>query len=157
MSHVNLSWLVSGKSCTILCTLFCNGYQVLTFALADLRANAFTLIDTKCAAKLTDFLNTPLEKLPKPISICGYNGLVGRPITSILQIHLQVDRQRQYNIPFFITDFGSHNMILERKWLAYLGLQLNVQNRQLVWPKTMPPTPSFIKEISITMENLIQP
>ena len=47
-------------------------------------------------------------------------------------------------------------MILERKWLAYLGLQLDVQNRQLIWPKTIPPTPSFIKEISITMENLVQ-
>jgi len=157
ISHVDLSQLVSEKSCTIFCTLFHNGYQVLTSVLADLGVNAFTLINTKCAAKLTDFLNALLEELPKPISIYRYNRLVGQPITNILQIYLWVDRQRQYNILFLITDLGSHDMILERKWLAYLGLQFNIQNRWLIWPKTMPPTPSFIKEISITMENLIWP
>jgi len=88
MSHVDLSRLIGGKSCTILCTLFHNRYQVLTSALADLGANAFTLIDTKCAAKLADFLNVFLEELPKSIPICGYNRLVGQPITSILRIHL---------------------------------------------------------------------
>jgi len=77
MSHINLSWLIGGKSCTIPYILFCNGYQVLTSALADLGANAFILINTKCAAKLADFLNALLEKLPKPIPICGYNRLVG--------------------------------------------------------------------------------
>ena len=77
MSHIDLSWLIGGKSCIILCTLFCNGYQVLTFVLADLGANAFTLINTKCAAKLADFLNALLKKLPKPIPIYRYNGLVG--------------------------------------------------------------------------------
>src|SRR6266699_1859520 len=51
----------------------------------------------------------------------------------------------------------TYNMILGRKWLAYPGLQLNVWNRRLVWPETMPPTPSFVKEISITMENLVRP
>jgi len=54
-------------------------------------------------------------------------------------------------------DFRSHNMILGKKWLAYLGLQLNIWNRRLIWPKTMPPTPFFIKEISIIIENLIWP
>jgi hypothetical protein len=43
--YINLGRLISGKSCTILCTLFCNKYQVLTSALADFRVNAFTLID----------------------------------------------------------------------------------------------------------------
>ena len=114
MSHIDLSWLVGGKSCTILCTLFCNGYQVLTSVLANSGANAFILIDTKCAAKLADFLNALLEELPKPIPIYRYNGLVGQPITNILQIYFWVDRQRQYNIPFFIMDFGSHNIILKK-------------------------------------------
>jgi len=44
--YINLGRLVGGKSCTIPYTLFCNRYQVLTFALADSGANAFTLIDT---------------------------------------------------------------------------------------------------------------
>ena len=97
-----------------------------------------------------------LKELPKPIPIYGYNGQVGLPIITILQIYLRVNRQRQYNIPFLIIDLRSHNIILRRKWLAYLGLQLNIQNRRLIWPKTIPLIPSFIKEISIIIENLIQ-
>jgi hypothetical protein len=46
ISYINLGRLISGKSCTIPYTLFRNKYQVLTSALADFRANAFTLIDT---------------------------------------------------------------------------------------------------------------
>ena len=94
MSHIDLSQLVSGKSCIILCTLFCNKYQVLTSALANLKINTFALIDTKCAIKLADFLNAPLEELPKPILIYRYNRQTGQPITSILQIHLRVNRCR---------------------------------------------------------------
>ena len=77
MLYINLSQLVSKKSYTILCTLFHNRYQVLTSTLANLGANAFTLIDTKYAIKLADFLNIPLKELPKPIPICRYNRLVG--------------------------------------------------------------------------------
>ena len=44
--YINLGWLISKKSCTILYTLFCNKYQVLTSALANSKANTFTLINT---------------------------------------------------------------------------------------------------------------
>ena len=44
--YINLKQLISGKSCTIPCTLFCNKYQVLISALADFKINTFTLIDT---------------------------------------------------------------------------------------------------------------
>ena len=155
--YINLGRLVSKKSCTIPYTLFRNRYQVLTSALANSGANAFALIDTQCAVKLADFLNAPLKELPKPIPIRGYNGRIGPPIITILRIYLRINRQRQYNVPFLIMDLGSHNIIIGRKWLAYLGLQLNIRNRRLIWPKTLPPTPPFIKEISIIMENLIQP
>ena len=84
MLYINLSQLISRKSYTIPCTLFCNRYQVLTSALANSGANIFTLINTKCAIKLADFLNIPLEELPKPIPIYRYNRQVGQPITSIL-------------------------------------------------------------------------
>jgi len=74
MLHINLSQLISRKSYTIFCILFCNRYQVLTSALANLGVNAFTLINTRCAVKLADFLNIPLKELPKLIPIYGYNG-----------------------------------------------------------------------------------
>jgi len=132
MLHINLGQLVSKRSYTIPYTLFRNRYQVLTSTLANSRANTFTLIDIQYAIKLADFLNTPLKELPKPIPIRGYNGRIGLPIITILRIHLRIDRRRQYNVPFLITDLGSHDIILKRKWLAYLGLQLNIRSRWLV-------------------------
>jgi len=69
MSNVDLGQLVGGKSCFIPCTIFRNGFQVFSFALADTRANAFALVDTKCACKLSEYLATPFKKLPRPIQV----------------------------------------------------------------------------------------
>ena len=84
ISSVDLNWLVRGKSYTIPCSLFCNGYQVSTFALANTRANIFTLISSKCTPKISKFLNTPFEKLSRLVLVYGYNSLIGKPITTIL-------------------------------------------------------------------------
>ena len=72
----------------------------------------------------------------------------------MLQINLEVDGQQQYNVPFLITDLGHHDVILGRKWLAYLDLWLDVRNRQLIWPTSLPPTLSFVKEVNVLMESL---
>jgi hypothetical protein len=85
----------------------------------------------------------------------GYNGRMGKPIESILQIHLRINGRRQYNVPFLVIDLGHHDVILGRKWLAYLDLWLDVRNRQLIWPTNLPPTPSFVKEVSVTMDDLL--
>ena len=132
MSEVNLSQLMDRKSFIIPCTLSCNGCGVDTTALADSGANAFALLDTACAEKVSEFLNTPLETLERPVPVRGYNRQMGNPITLILQIHLQVNGQRQYNVPFLVTDLGHHDVILGCKWLAYLDLWLDVQNQQLI-------------------------
>jgi hypothetical protein len=157
MSEVDLSRLLGGKSFTVQCTLSRNGCGVNTTALADSGANAFALLDTRCAKKISEFLNTLVETLEKPVPVKGYNGQVGKPITSILRIHLRVNGRRQYNVPFLVTDLGNHDVILGRKWLAYLDLWLDVRNRQLIWPATLPPTPSFIKEITVDMTTLLRP
>ena len=126
MLEVDLSQLLGGKSFTVLCTLFHNGYRVTTTALANSRANAFALLNTNYVKKISKFLNTPMETLEKPILVKGYDGQMGTPITSVLQTHFWINGRRQYNMPFLITDLGSHNAILSRKWLAYLNLQLDV-------------------------------
>ena len=87
MLEVDLSQLLGGKSFTMPCTLFHNGYRVTTTALTNSRANAFTLLNTKCAKKISKFLNTPIEILEKPIPVKGYNKQVGTPIISVLQTH----------------------------------------------------------------------
>ena len=71
----------------MLCTLFRNGYRVTTTTLANSRANAFTLLNIKCIERISNFLNTPIETLEKPILVKGYNGQMGTPITSVFQTH----------------------------------------------------------------------
>ena len=65
---------MGGKSFTVLCTLSHNRYRIKTAALANSGANAFALLDTKCAKKMLEYLNTPLEPLEKPIPVKGYDG-----------------------------------------------------------------------------------
>jgi hypothetical protein len=84
MSKVDLSWLLSRKSFTVLCTLSCNKCRVNTTALANLRANAFVLLNTRCAKKISEFLNTLLETLETLILVKGYNRQLGKLITLTL-------------------------------------------------------------------------
>jgi hypothetical protein len=154
MSNVDLSQLVGGKSCTVPCHIFNNGSKVSSFALADTGANALALIDTRSAQATSKFLSIPIERLPNPIVVRGFNGVNAPPITTILHLYIYVDRRRLYNVPFLITDLGGHNIILGRKWMSYLGVSLDVRRRRIVWPETLPPTPWFAKEISIPIKDL---
>lgn len=129
---------------------------ILITALANSRANAFTLLDTKYARKISIFLNNPMETLERPVPVKGYNGQVGKPITSVLRIHLRVNGRRQYNVPFLVTDLENHDAIISRKGLAYLNIWLNVRNQQLIWPKNLPPTPCFIKETTVDIKTHLQ-
>src|SRR5205814_9530473 len=45
--------------------------------------------------------------------------------------------------------------ILGQKWLSFLDLWLDVRNRQLIWPTSLPPTPTFVKEITTSMQNIL--
>ena len=123
---------MGGKSFTIPYTLSRNGCGVNTTTLANTRANAFALLNTQCAEKVSKFLNTPLETLERPIPVKGYDGRHGKAITSMLRIHLCINGRRQYNVPFLVIDLGHHDVILGRKWLAYLNLLLDAWNRQLI-------------------------
>jgi hypothetical protein len=156
MSSVDLGQLVGGKSCTVPCHIFNNGSKVSSLALADTGANAFALIDTQRAQRTSQFLAIPIECLPNPIHVRGFDGTSAPPITSILRLHICVDRRRLYNVPFLITDLGGHDVILGRKWMSHLGVHLDVRRRRIVWPQNLPPTPWFAKEIGTTMRDLLQ-
>jgi hypothetical protein len=112
MSKVDLSWLIGGKSFTILCTLSWNRCRVTTTTLANTRANAFTLLNIKCVRKVSEFLNMLLETLERPVLIKGYNRQMREPITLALRIHLRINRQQLYNMLFFVIDLGYYNVIL---------------------------------------------
>jgi hypothetical protein len=84
MLEVNLSWLLSRKSFIILCTLSYNRCRVKTTALANSKANAFALLNTNCARKISEFLNVLLKALERLVPIKGYNRQARKPITLIL-------------------------------------------------------------------------
>jgi hypothetical protein len=84
ISEVDLSQLLDRKSFTVLCTLFYNRYRVITTVLADSEVNAFALFNTKCTKKISEFLNTFIKTLKKPISVKGYNGQIKTSIVSVL-------------------------------------------------------------------------
>ena len=140
---------------TIPCTLSHNGYSVKTKALANSRANGFVFINTLCTINITKFLNLKAQRLSRAINVKGYNGIVGNAITYILRLHLTVDKQRQYNIPLLILDLGSHDLILGRKWFAYLGVLINAKRNSLQWPPNIRPSYSAVKEILVLREALL--
>src|SRR5947207_14175014 len=137
MSNVDLGRLVGGKSCFIPCTIFRNGYQVFCSALADTEANAFALLNTECANKISTFLTTPLEPLPHPVRIHGYDKQGGQLVTSVLRAHICIDGRRQYNVPFLIADLGGQVMILGQKWYTYFVLRVVIRNRRSMFPHAL--------------------
>jgi hypothetical protein len=70
-----------------------NRYKVTTTALANTRANAFALLDTKCAKKISKFFNILLKTLKRPVLVKGYNKQIRKPITLTLHIYLQINKQ----------------------------------------------------------------
>ena len=88
MLEVDLSWLLGRKSFTVLYNLFYNRCRVNTTALANFKANAFALLNTKYIKKLSKFLDAYLETLKRPVLVKGYNKQIGKPITLILQTYL---------------------------------------------------------------------
>ena len=87
MLEVDLSWLLGRKSFIVLYNLFYNRCRVNTTALANSKANAFALLNTKCTKKLSKFLDVCLKTLKRPILVKGYNKQIGKPITLILQTY----------------------------------------------------------------------
>jgi len=92
MLEVDLSWLLGGKSFIVPYTLSCNRSRVNTTTLTNTKANAFTLLNTRCTRKISKFLNTYIKTLEKLVPVKGYNRQIGKPITLILQVHLRVNR-----------------------------------------------------------------
>ena len=85
---------MGGKHLTMPCTLSRNEVTVQTYALADTEANEFTFINTLFAVNLAKYLNMKAQRLLKPLTVKGYNGQNGNPITHILRLHLKINGQR---------------------------------------------------------------
>jgi hypothetical protein len=115
LSKVDLSWLIGKKSFIVPYTLLQNKCRVTTTALANTKANAFALFDTKYAKKISEFLNTLLETLERLVLVKGYNKQIGKLITLTLHIYLRINKQQLYNMPFLVIDLGYYDVILRQE------------------------------------------
>ena len=146
---------MGGKHLTVLCTLSRNEVTVQTYALADTEANEFTFINTLFAVNLAKYLNMKAQRLPKPLTVKGYNEQNGNPITHILCLHLKINGWRQYNLPLLILDLGNHDLILGWGWLANFWILVNAANCCLRWPEDLQPFYSAIKEVVVKQTAVI--
>ena len=39
------------------------------------------------------------------------------------------------NLPFYILDIGTHDIILGLKWMEYFNIWLNPRQKRLIWPE----------------------
>ena len=58
------------------------------------------------------------------------------------------------NLPFLVLNIKRYNIILRRKYFAYLDIVLNIRERKLKWPKDLLLTPSYTKEIKVPLEDI---
>ena len=106
-------------------------------------------MNTPLVIHVTKFLNVKAKRLLTPITVKGYDGQSGTAISHYFQLYLTIDRRRQYNLLLLILDLGSHDMIIDRTWLEYFRVMVNVHDQKLVWPKGLPLSYLVIKEIIV--------
>ncbi|KAG9244403.1 hypothetical protein BJ878DRAFT_567608 [Calycina marina] len=75
----------------------------------------------------------------KSIVPSGYNGRNGSPITVALLLTLTIDKCR-INFPFIVTDLGSTDMLIGRKFLEHYDIaqRYTKGHNALQWPEDMP-------------------
>jgi predicted aspartyl protease len=126
---------MGGKHFTIPCTLSRNGYGVRSSALVDTGANGFAFINRSFATELSKFLGLQPAQIPTSLSIQGYDGKRATTVSHALILHLTIDKRRQTNLPFYILDIGTHDIILGLKWMEYFNVWLNPLQKRLIWPE----------------------
>ena len=57
-------------------------------------------------------------------------------------------------MPFYIALLGNYNMIIRYKQFEYFKVDLAILDRQLIWPKSLPPIYFFDKLIKVTCKSL---
>jgi hypothetical protein len=84
---------MGGLYLTIPYSLSYNRYLVNVSSLTNSGVNGFIFINTLLAIDIATFFNLKFQRLPKPISIKGYNGKLGTRITHFLRIHLTINKR----------------------------------------------------------------
>ncbi|KAI1003462.1 hypothetical protein K3495_g4744 [Podosphaera aphanis] len=154
MGYLDLSKLLGGDHLIILCTLSQNGFCHIVPGLLDSGANGYAFIDDCLLKRIPLFLKRFISPPPYPISVKGYNGTRGTPITHYCFLNLTFDGRMHSFTPFLITSFGNHGLIFGRSWLSEHRVLLDASKRRLVWPSDSPPTISYACNNTITWRSM---
>ena len=132
--------LIGGRQFLVNIELGRNGAFIKSIAHIDGGANIFGAIRTSIALRIRNLFGVSFLTLPKPIVPTGYNGNSGSPITKVVLLTLTINKRR-INFPFLITDLGSTDVLIGRKFLEHYDLKQSYAKGKnlLEWPLDMPP------------------
>jgi transposase InsO family protein len=149
---------MGGSAFNVPCTLVKNGYTFNTSSLTDSGANAFLLINDILADQLIRRCAITVYFFDQPIPVNGFNGQPGKPVTSWIELTLQVDGRQFRNLPFIVTPLGNHDIIFGRKFLSWANVKLAVRDRVIEWPIDLPPVylPP-VRSFPLTRQSLLPP
>ena len=150
--------LIGGKQFLVRIELARNGNFINSTAHIDGGANIFGAIRTTVAFQLSKLLKVSFLSLPTPIVPTGYNGKPGKPITAAILLTMTIDRRR-INFPFLVTDLGSTDVLIGRKFLEHYDLKLDYSKgrNRIHWPKDMPVKPYFDNRLLVQLPRLHSP
>jgi predicted aspartyl protease len=151
---LDLTKLVGGDAFDVPCTLIKKGYSYQTHTLVDTGANGFSFIDAALADQLIRHCGASARPMPRSIPVTGFNGTAQASITSYIRLTFQIDGRRFLRLPFCIVPLGQHDLILGRTFFSYFHVNLDVQERRLLWPESLPLRYFFDKHIELTRESI---
>lgn len=126
-------------SFTLPCHLYLNGYGVKLSTLLDTGAGGLAFLNVSLAENLSTFLGIPLETLPIPYGVRGYDGVSRTQAVQFIRLSLYIDKRRFLNVPIICLPLGNHNMIIGLQWFEHLGVLIDCAKRKLIWPKSILP------------------
>ena len=145
---------MGGESYTLCIQLNTKGFTFYTRALGDTGANGFLFINSELASLLIRHCGARSKPLPYAIPVTGYDGKSRARVTHYIRLTLQIDNRRFIRMPFCIAPLGNHDVIIGRKWFEYFKVDLAISDRQLIWPKSLPPIYFFDKLVRVTRESM---
>ncbi len=144
--------LIGGRQFLVNIELGRNGSYIKSVAHIDGGANIFGAIRTSVAYQLRKLFGISFLTLPKPIVPTGYNGEEGTAITHAVLLTLTIDKRR-INFPFLVTELGSTEVLIGRKFLEHYDLKQDYSKgkNQLLWPTDMPEKLYFEKRLQLQL------
>ncbi|PVH90778.1 hypothetical protein DM02DRAFT_607107, partial [Periconia macrospinosa] len=143
MSGVDLSNLMGGPHFRHPSVLSFNGIGFKLNSLLDTGAQGFLFINSSIAHSLSRKFRTSIQKLPRPVTVRGFQDSITDSARRYIRLHLRIDKRTILNCPFVILDLGTQDVIIGLKWMKRFQVRLDTENNRILWPSKYPPVPDF--------------